>query len=85
MHIKVIHAVLKQQLDVTFLDLLAGGHIGEVDERAVEPQNDGARLRTPGSDPSRRFRRLPIFEGSELWGGLSPRQYAGLPRGSGYR
>ena len=36
----MLQAVLEQQIKVAVLDLLAGRHVGEVDERAVELQRD---------------------------------------------
>ena len=40
MQVEVLQAVLKQQLAVAILQLLASRQIGEVDDRAVKPQRD---------------------------------------------
>ncbi|WP_247600162.1 hypothetical protein [Mycobacterium intracellulare] len=41
MQIEVLQVVLEQQFDVAILDLLANGHVGEIDQGAIELQ-DGA-------------------------------------------
>ena len=38
---EVLQVVLEQQLDVAILDLLACGHVGEIDQRAIEVQHGG--------------------------------------------
>ena len=55
MQIKVLHVVLEQQLQVAMLDLLPGGHIGEINQRPVEPYDRANKdVLHP---PLRRYRR----------------------------
>ena len=63
--IKVAHVVFEQQLRVAMFDLLSGGHIGEIDQRPVEPYDRANKHMLHA--PSRRYRR-----GCKVRGCLGP-------------
>ena len=65
MQIEVLQTVLEQQVEVAILKLLAGRHIGEIDQRPVKLQLD--RDQDMLATPSRRHRL-----GREVLRGLGP-------------